>query len=77
MKGSIRKLVPVKGYGFITASNGADYFFHKDDFSGHFEDLVEDYQHGVAPSVSFEIAESPKGPRAKDVRRTDHPNEAA
>ncbi len=62
--GTIKKVVSERGFGFIAAENGQEYFFHRD---------------GLAPSVSFdglrggekvtfEVETSPKGPRARAVQ---------
>ena len=51
-----------KGFGFI-ASNGSDYFVHFKEIQGQgFRSLKE------GDRVSFEKAESPKGPVAKNVQ---------
>ena len=62
--GTIRKLVSERGFGFITAEDGKDYFFHKDGLSASmdFDRLVGGEQ------VSFEVESSPKGPRAVQVQ---------
>ncbi len=54
MKGTIKKLVPEKPFGFITAEGQSnDVFFHKDKLVGvAFEDLRE------GDTVSFEIEET-------------------
>ncbi len=79
MKGTIRSIVINRNFGFIRANNKGDYFFHKDDFTGHWDDLVSDYNlgNGEPIEVQFEISEkSSKGPRASNVRRIDFPNQA-
>jgi cold shock protein len=59
--GTIKKLVPDRGFGFIAAEDGKEYFFHR---SG-----VEDFDTLIGgESVSFEIEPSPKGPRANRVQ---------
>jgi len=64
MRGTIKKLVADRGFGFITGEDGADYFFHRDDLR---EGL--DLTHLKAGDVvSFEAASRPKGPRAVEVR---------
>ena len=50
-----------KGYGFILGEK-QDYFFHTSQCITHFDHL------SPGDKVEFEIEESPKGPRAKDVR---------
>jgi CspA family cold shock protein len=62
MSGTIKRLTD-KGFGFIAASDGSEYFFHHTACSGvRFEDLRE------GQAVTFERGQGPKGPRAEQVR---------
>lgn len=62
MKGKIKRLVNDKGFGFIAAEDGKEFFFHKSAVkNAKFEDLNED------DAVEFEDSEGPKGPRAEDI----------
>ena len=70
MNGIVKKVVAEKGFGFIKA-NEVEYFFHRSDYSGYFDDLCEDLMQGKQVEVTFEMTASPKGPRAKDVVRVD------
>lgn len=77
MTGRIMKLFENKNFGFIKSGN-VDYFFHRDDFVGHWNDLIEDFQIEGYIDVEFEKGIiSKKGPRAEQVTRVSHPNEAA
>jgi CspA family cold shock protein len=62
--GTIKKIVADRGFGFITGEDGKDYFFHRDglDSSLDFDRLVG------GERVDFQIEQSPKGPRAAQVR---------
>jgi len=60
--GTIKKLVADRGFGFIAAEDGKEFFFHRSGTEGNFDSL----QGGE--KVSFEIEPSPKGPRARAVR---------
>ena len=64
MTGTVKKIVAERGFGFITAEDGQEYFFHRSglDSSLNFESLAGDER------VSFEIERSDKGPRARQVR---------
>ncbi len=61
MKGIIKKL-DEKGFGFISVEGRKDIFFHANDCSeGNFKDMNQ------GDMVSFETAESEKGPKAVNV----------
>ena len=62
--GTVKKVVADRGFGFITAEDGKDYFFHRDglDLSIQFDRLVG------GERVTFEVESGPKGPRATQVR---------
>jgi len=65
MEGTIKNLVADKGFGFITVDGEEkDLFFHTNELKGvSFEDLK------IGDKVSFEKADSPKGPNAVNVSR--------
>lgn len=60
--GTIKKLVTERGFGFIQADDGKEYFFHRSSTDGDFEGLR------AGELVTFEVEASPKGPRAGRVR---------
>jgi cold shock protein len=62
--GTIKKVVAERGFGFISAEDAKEYFFHRGglDSSIDFDRLVG------GERVEFEIETSPKGPRATRVR---------
>ena len=62
--GTIKKVVADRGFGFITADDEKDYFFHRGglDSSLDFDRLVG------GEKVTFYIEQSPKGPRALNVQ---------
>jgi CspA family cold shock protein len=62
MNGTIKRLVQGKGFGFIAADDGNEYFFHSSACSQTpFDELRE------GQNVSFERGDGPKGPRAENV----------
>lgn len=63
-KGTIKKIVPDRGFGFIAAEDGKEYFFHR---SGVDTTLNFDSLRG-GETVSFDVEQSQKGPRANRVR---------
>ena len=63
MNGTIKRLVSDKGFGFILASDGNEYFFHNSACAQvAFDELRE------GQGVTFEKGQGPKGPRAESVR---------
>jgi cold shock protein len=61
--GTIKKVVADRGFGFISADDAKEYFFHRGglDSSLDFDRLTG------GEKVEFEIEQSPKGPRANRV----------
>jgi CspA family cold shock protein len=60
--GVIKRLTD-KGFGFIAAGDGTEYFFHQSACQGtRFDDLRE------GQTVSFTVGQGPKGPRAENVK---------
>lgn len=74
MRGIVRGVVVGRGFGFTRVNNKGEYFFHRDDFNGHWDDLVSDASVNQI-EVEFEPVDSLKGLRAANVRRLDYPNE--
>jgi CspA family cold shock protein len=62
--GTIKKLVSERGFGFIAAADGKEYFFHRSGLEtpADFDRLVG------GERVEFEPEASPKGPQAGKVR---------
>ncbi len=65
-KGTIRRLIRDRGYGFIATEDGKDVFFHQTGLQGLSFDSLKEGQ-----PVEFETEEGPKGPRAVDVRLSE------
>jgi CspA family cold shock protein len=59
--GTVKKLVSDRGFGFIAAEDGKEYFFHRDG-----TESFDSLQGGE--KVTFQIEPSPKGPRANQVK---------
>lgn len=61
--GTIKRITD-RGFGFIAMNDGnEDYFFHMSACTDHNFDSMTEGQ-----SVTFEVEQGPKGPRASDVR---------
>ena len=65
-KGRVKWFNESRGYGFIEQEDGRDVFVHYSSITGEgFKTLRE------GDAVEFELDEDPKGPRAKNVVRTE------
>lgn len=63
MKGTVKKLIRERGFGFITAEDGTEIFFHRSGLVGvEFDALQEGH------ALEFDVERGPKGPRAANVR---------
>ena len=62
--GTLKKVVSDRGFGFIAADDGKEYFFHRSglDASLDFDQLA------TGRRVEFQIEASAKGPRAANIR---------
>ena len=61
--GTIKRLIGDKGFGFIAASDGKEYFFHQ---SACRQTAFDELHEGQA--VTFDVGHGPKGPRGENVR---------
>jgi CspA family cold shock protein len=62
--GTIKRVISERGFGFIAAEDGKEYFFHRNELG---ESLDFDRLAG-GEAVSFDVEASPKGPRAVRVQ---------
>jgi CspA family cold shock protein len=65
--GTVKKVISDRGFGFISAEDGKEYFFHRNSLQAS---LDFDRLSG-GEKVDFEIEASPKGPRATNVRAAE------
>ena len=63
MKGEIKKLIRERGFGFISAEDGREVFFHRSALEGVDFDALEE-----GNNVEFNVEKGPKGARAVNVR---------
>ncbi len=65
--GKIKKIIRERGFGFISATDGREVFFHQSGLAGGVQlDSLKEGQ-----DVGFEVENSPKGPRAVNVSVTE------
>ena len=62
LKGTIKKVIRQRGFGFIAAEDGTEIFFHRSS-TADFDSLEE------GANVEFDTEEGPKGSRAANVRK--------
>ena len=60
--GTIKKLIRERGFGFISATDGREVFFHQSSLVGTSFDALKGDE-----SVEFEVEKTDKGPRAVKV----------
>ena len=63
LKGEIKKLIRERGFGFISAEDGREIFFHRSALEEVDFDALDE-----GNSVEFNVEKGPKGPRAVNVR---------
>jgi CspA family cold shock protein len=63
LKGTVKRVIRERGFGFISAEDGREIFFHRSALEGIDFDALEE-----GNSVEFDVERGPKGPRALNVR---------
>ena len=63
MNGTIKRLVSDKGFGFIAAGDGTEYFFHQSACTVTAFDQLREGQ-----AVTFDVGHGAKGPRGENVK---------
>ena len=66
MKGTIKKIIQQRGFGFIAGEDGKEIFFHSSACAQEDFDSMEE---GI--NVEFDVEESPKGARAANVKKAE------
>jgi len=62
LKGKIKRLIRERGFGFISAEDGSEVFFHRSALQSTNFDTLEE-----GDSVEFDLEQGDKGPRAVNV----------
>ena len=65
-KGTIKRLVTDRGFGFISTAEGIDLFFDRSDLQG-----VDYYSLREGQQVEFEVAQAPDSSCAVKVRLSE------
>ena len=63
MRGKIKRVIWERKFGFISAENGKEVFFHQSDLEGIDFDALE-----TGNNVEFNVEQGSKGPRAVRVK---------
>ena len=61
--GTIKRLIKLRGFGFIRASDGKEIFFHRTGLVGLDFDTLSEGQ-----AVEFDVERGPKGSRAINIK---------
>ena len=70
MKGTVKFFNNMKGFGFISAEDGKEYFVHQDG-------LKEGVRLQDNDSVTFDVEEGDRGPKAVNVSKGDSAEETS
>ena len=68
LRGRIKKMVRERGFGFIRGDDGKEVFFHRSGLGAADYDILEE-----GDVVEYVIQESPRGPRAENVKAATPP----
>ena len=69
MRGKIKAIIPERYFGFITGNDGIEYFLHKRNFTGSWDQLIKDTVKDRIIDVVFDAETTPKGKRANNCGR--------
>lgn len=64
MNGKVKFFNANKGFGFVTADDGKEYFFHQSS-------IKDNAALGDNDSVTFDVEEGDRGPRAVNVAKEE------
>lgn len=66
MQGTVKRFNKLKGFGFITAEDGRDVFFHYSELVMDGFKTIE-----VNAKVEFELVEGERGPQAHQIHKVE------
>lgn len=64
-KGTVKRIMREKGFGFILAEDGREIFFHRSELQTVDINELEEGDH-----LEFSVTEGDKGPKAIDIKKT-------
>jgi CspA family cold shock protein len=64
-KGTVKRIMRERGFGFILAEDGREIFFHRSEL----QNVVFD-ELGEGDHLEFTIVKGEKGPQATDIKKT-------
>jgi CspA family cold shock protein len=64
-RGTVKRLVRERGFGFILGEDGVEVFFHRSALQGEAFDALAEGQ-----AVEFDVERGGKGPRAANMKVT-------
>jgi CspA family cold shock protein len=63
-KGTVKRLMRERGFGFILAEDGREIFFHRSELQDVDFDKLQQGDH-----LEFNITKGDKGPKATDIKK--------
>lgn len=64
-KGTVKRIMRERGFGFILAEDGREIFFHRSELQDVDFDKLEEGDH-----LEFTVTKGDKGPQATDIKKT-------
>ncbi len=64
-KGTVKRIIRERGFGFISAEDGREIFFHRSELQNVDFDNLQQGDH-----LEFNIIKGDKGPKATDIKKT-------
>ena len=64
-KGTVKRLMRERGFGFISAEDGREIFFHRSELQNVDFDKLQQ-----GDELEFNVAKGDKGPKATDIKKT-------
>jgi CspA family cold shock protein len=69
-KGTVKRIMRERGFGFILAEDGREIFFHRSELQNVDFDKLEEGEH-----LEFTVTKGNKGPQAVGIKKTSEASE--